>query len=457
MSTLKKGQVLNCTITKLAFGGLGIAEYEGLKIFIAEAVPGDEVTIRISKKKNSYAEGKIVEILKPAEQRIKARCKHFGTCGGCTWQFLSYEDQLFYKQQIVAESLDHLGGIKDFPISPIVGCANPWFYRNKMEFSFAIDPEHKKRLGLHPKGYHYDVIDLQECFLPHPYYAALVKVVRAWAEENDISIYEQRSDGGLLMSVIIRHNQTEDFMIHIITKAGKLTNVADLEKRTMAIAQIKSALHTQIISEKGKPTRRVSTDLWGTKFIAESLELAKPWDTLHFDIYPDAFFQPNPRQAVLLYQHALNFAEISKDDIVLDLYCGTGTLGLFASRKAKQVIGIDNVPDAIKSAQENAQKNNCSNAQFHVGDAGQVLNELKLSPTIAIIDPPRAGLLPEALEQLIAMPLKKLVYISCNPTTQARDLKLLIASGYQVKAIQPVDMFPHTYHIENIVVLSKQG
>jgi 23S rRNA (uracil1939-C5)-methyltransferase len=455
--SLKKHQIITCSIQKLAFGGLGIAEYEGLKIFIPESVPGDEVSIRITKKKNNFAEGKIVEILKPSAKRIAAKCPHFGTCGGCTWQFLSYEDQLFYKQHIVTESLEHLGGIKDFPISPIIGCPEPWYYRNKMEFSFAIDANKHNLLGLHPKGYHYDVIDLQTCFLPHPSYALLVKAILAWVQENNISIYEPRSDQGLLTNVVIRHNQKEEFMIHIISRKGTLTNIDSLREKTTDIATIKSALHTQTISEKGKPTTRTSTHLWGDAFIAEELALEEPWQSLHFDIYPEAFFQPNPRQAVLLYQNALRFANITNQDIVLDLYCGTGTLGLFASRQAKQVIGIDNVPDAIKSAQENATKNNCLNTQFHVGDAGQVLNQLKLTPTIAIVDPPRAGLLPDAIAEIITMPLKKLVYISCNPTTQARDVKLLVAAGYDIEHIQPVDMFPHTYHIENIVVLTKQG
>lgn len=457
MPGFKKGSIITCSITKLAFGGLGITEYEGLKIFVSDSVPGDELSIRITKKKNNYAEGKIVEIIKPSAKRITAKCPHFGICGGCTWQFLSYEDQLFYKQHIVSESLEHLGGIKDFPISPIIGCPDPWYYRNKMEFSFAVDSNNHALLGLHPKGYHYDVTDLQVCFLPHPSYALLVKALIAWVRENNISIYEPRSDQGLLTNAVIRHNQQDEFMVHLISKEGKLTAIADLKEKVSAIANVQCALHTEVMSKKGKPTTRASTSLWGKAYIAEALALADPWQTLHFDIYPEAFFQPNPRQAVLLYQQALNFAQITAEDIVLDLYCGTGTLGLFASRKAKEVIGIDNVPDAIKSAQENAAKNACTNAQFHVGDAGEVLHQLKLTPSIAIVDPPRAGLLPEAIAEIVAMPLKRLVYISCNPTTQARDVKILIASGYALEHIQPVDMFPHTYHIENIVVLTKQG
>lgn len=451
----KKNEEIICTVEKLAFGGLGVATYEGLKIFIADSVPEDQVKIRIRKKKKNYAEGKIVELLKPSPRRIIAKCKHFGTCGGCSWQFLSYEDQLLYKEQIVKESLEHLGGFKDIKVNKIIGCTNPWNYRNKMEFSFAKNEQGDVSLGLHPKGFHYDVFELTECHLPSPAYAQIVDTVRTWARNNNVSVYEPRTEQGLVTNLVIRHNQKGEILINIITKKDSLPDIKELQT-ALKNFPIVAAFHTQVQAIPGKPTTRVMQKLWGDEYLEESLVLPEPWGTLRFKIYPEAFFQPNPMQAQILYTLALEAAKISGKDSVLDLYCGTGTLGLFASRKAKQVIGIDNVPDAIKSAKANAEDNKITNAEFYVGDAAEKLKELNIKADIALIDPPRAGLMPPALELVGKLSLQRLVYVSCNPTTQARDLKELAKYGYGIKSVQPVDMFPHTYHIENIVTLIKE-
>ena len=450
----KKNQIIDIKTEKLAFGGLGVATHEGLKIFVAGTVPGDEAKIRISKKKKNYAEGRIVELLKPSTKRIQAKCKHFGVCGGCTWQFLSYEDQLFYKEQIVKESLEHLGGFKDVSVNKIIGCANPWNYRNKMEFSFSYNEEKEVSLGLHPKGYHYDVFELTECHLPSPVYAQIVSTVRTWARENKVPVYESKTEQGLLTNLVIRHNQAGDHLINIITRKGALPNTHEL-KEALKDFNIVAAFHTQVNALTGKSTTRITGKLWGEEHLQETLNLPEPWGKLQFKIYPDAFFQPNPDQAKILYQLALEAANIQPTDTVLDLYCGTGTLGLFASRKAKRVIGIDNVPDAIKSAEANAIDNQISNAEFFVGDAAEKLKELNLQAEIALVDPPRAGLMPQAVELIGKLPLERLVYVSCNPTTQARDLKELAKYGFVIKSVQPVDMFPHTYHIENVVVFEK--
>lgn len=448
----KKGDIVEAKIEKLVFGGLGLATIEGLKVFIADTVPDDVVKVKILKKKSHFAEGRLEELITPSPKRIQAKCKHFSVCGGCTWQFLSYEDQLLYKQQIVQESLEHIGGFQTLTISPILGCESPWSYRNKMEFSTALDNNGQVDLGLHPKGYHYDVFTLTECYLPSPRYAELVQVLRSWCREENILPYEPKTNTGFLKNVMIRHNQTGQIMINFVTVAGKFPETVTL-RSLLAGLDIVSVLHTQVIAVRGKPTTKKSEKQWGQDYLEEALQLPAPWGKLEFRIYPEAFFQPNPKQAQLLYATALNLADIQTDDIFLDLYCGTGTLGLFASKKATQVYGIDNVADAIKSAEENAQKNKVTNAQFFVGDAATILKEEQLHPTVAIVDPPRAGMSSDAIEIFAQLKLRKLVYISCNPTTQARDLKLLCEQGYQLQTIQPVDMFPHTYHIENIVVL----
>ncbi|MBP7057194.1 23S rRNA (uracil(1939)-C(5))-methyltransferase RlmD [Candidatus Gracilibacteria bacterium] len=453
---LKKGDTITLTINKLVFGGMGLGTHDGIKIFVPDSVPGDTVEIRIRKKKNSYAEGVITQIITSSPQRIVARCRHFEQCGGCTWQFLSYPDQLTYKQGIVTESFEHIGAVTNTQSQPIIGSDQYWHYRNKMEFSFATDEAGTPMLGLHPKGYHYDVFDLEECFLPHPIYAEIVKLTRAWAKDNAISIYTPRTNSGTLHTMVIRHNQADQFLINIITREPELPAVAEL-KQALAHLSIVSCLHTHLHSEVGHATTKTTKILWGTDHLSEELDLGTIWGKLDFTIYPEAFFQPNPRQATILYRTALNQALIKPTDTVLDLYCGTGTLGLFASRQAKQVIGIDNVADAIKSANDNARRNQCTNATFHTGDTATVLQSLQITPTVAIIDPPRAGLLPDAVTEIIKLNLQRLVYISCNPTTQARDIRLFLDAGYQIISMQPVDMFPHTYHIENIVVIEKSS
>lgn len=452
---MKKGDEIVVTIAKLVFGGLGIATIEGLKIFVADSVPGDEVKVLITKKKAKFAEGKITDIITPSPKRIQAKCRHFSTCGGCTWQFLSYEDQLLYKQEIVQETIERIGGFTDIPLSPIIGCDTPWNYRNKMEFSFAYDQAGLAEIGLHPKGYHYDVFSLTECFLPSPQYAQIVQILRAWIRKYQISIYEQKSNQGVLMSVVIRHNQKNELLVNIVSRSGKIPHTEELITELEPLGVI-SLFHSQVHAMKGKPTTRILNLIWGKEFLEESLTLPAPWGTLQFRIYPEAFFQPNPVQAQILYTKALGLAGLTKSDIVLDLYCGTGTLGLFSSKQVQLVMGIDNVPDAIKSAEANALENGIHNASFFVGDAGAVLrNQKKMQPNIVITDPPRSGMTPETIDLLVGLPLKKIVYISCNPTTQARDLKLLCEKGYRLVHVQPVDMFPHTYHIENIVVLEK--
>ncbi len=453
---LKKGAIIETKVEKLVFGGLGLSTIDGLKLFVPDAVPGDIVQIRVTKKKQNFAEGRIETIISPSPQRIAARCKHFAICGGCTWQFLSYQDQLFYKQQIVQESLEHIGGFNNIIVNSIFGCEKPWNYRNKMEFSSALDKEAQADLGLHPKGYHYDVFTLTECHLSSPRYAEIVQTLRHWLRENQVLPYEPKTSNGYLKHVMIRHNRQGHLMLNFVTAPGNFPELASLQQ-TLTATDITAVLHTQVQSVRGKPTTRQQQTLWGRDYLEEEMSLPEPWGKLEFRIYPEAFFQPNPTQAQILYATALNLADIQSDDIFLDLYCGTGTLGLFASKKAKQVYGIDNVGDAIKSAEANALKNNVANAKFFVGDAAALIKQQDLQPTVAIIDPPRAGMNAEAIEIFAKLKLRKLVYISCNPTTQARDLKLLCERGYQLKHVQPVDMFPHTYHIENIAVLSNSG
>ncbi|MBI4836707.1 MAG: 23S rRNA (uracil(1939)-C(5))-methyltransferase RlmD [Candidatus Abawacabacteria bacterium] len=453
---MKKGEIIDCDIEKLVFGGMGIATIDGLKVFIAETVPGDRAKVRITKKKAHYAEGKLLEIIRPSVKRTIPFCRHFGICGGCTWQFLSYPDQLTYKEAIVKESLEHIGDLQNIDLKPIVGCAMVKEYRNKMEFSFAYDEQGKADIGLHPKGFHYDVFTLIECYLPSPQYTQLVLKIREWLQTFNISIYQPRTDSGLLKTVVIRNNQKQELLINFITTKGAMPHSNEL-LAAIKDSNVISLFQTEIHARKGKPTTRKVTLIWGKDYLSEELSLGKPWGNLRFNIYPEAFFQPNPQQAQKLYALALDAANIQSSDTVLDLYCGTGTLGLFASRRAKHVIGVDNVPDAIKSAQANAQQNNISNIELHTGDAAQILSQISITPTIAIIDPPRAGMMPETIELLTKLPLQRLVYISCNPTTQARDIKLLQEHGYVFQYAQPVDMFPHTYHIENIAVLRKMS
>ncbi len=437
--------IVEIIISDLAFGGKSVGKIQTasggqMVIFVSGAVPGDKILARITKMKKSYAEAVIEKIIEPSPERQPARCKHFGVCGGCSLQFLDYKNQLKWKGKMVADALKNIGGFSGVAVEPIIGCESPWFYRNKMEYSFGENG----KLGLHPARNFREVFDLEECFLQSELSVKIAGAVRLWAKENNLNT-------GTLRNLIVREGKnTNETMVNLVTRGENF----QLEKEfaqfiSENFQQITSLYRTAVTVRRGFKTVTKEFHLSGKKCLTETLNIAG--QRLLFEIAPQAFFQPNTHQAEILYGKILEFAEPKTSDTVLDLFCGTGTIGLFFAKICEKVLGYELNSSAIESAQSNAVSNKITNAEFICGDIGKTLT--RLSPSILITDPPRAGIEPKPLQKIIALKAPKWIYVSCNPTTLARDLKIICENGYKIQRIQPVDMFPHTYHIETVCLL----
>jgi 23S rRNA (uracil1939-C5)-methyltransferase len=457
---LKKGENISVKIEKLAFGGAGIGYYKiddnKVVVFVENAVPGDEVTASLTKIKPNYLEAQLEEITSKSPLRIDPRCPHFETCGGCSLQNLSYEKQLYYKELQVKESLEHIGGFDDPPVESIIECGDSWFYRNKMEFSFDTDKNGNVAVGLHPKHRRYDVFELKECYLENDDIGNLVSGFQKFARDHSLKSYNFKENKGLLRSLIVREGKrTGKRLVNLLTSGEQFKLEQELVDFFTDNSDFKPATSiylTEQIVERGKRTEYKEKLLYGEKSLMETMKL-EDGSILNFEILPMAFFQPNTLQAEILYKTVLELGGITKNDTVFDLFCGTGTIGLFCAHKAKEVFGVDINKDAIENARDNAKTNGIQNVEFVVGDALKVVSERSSKPDIVIVDPPRAGLGEKLCEHLLEIGAPRIVYVSCNPTTLARDLKILCKNVYDLKTVQPVDMFPHTYHIENVCKL----
>lgn len=468
---LKKGDVVDVVIEKLAFGGAGIGKCQcekepivnGMVTFVPNTLPGDHVQATLLKIKKNRLEGRVEKLVKPSELRIPPRCPHFEQCGGCVWQNLAYENQLTFKENQVREAFIHLGGFSeaemDGVMKPILGCEDPWAYRNKMEFSFGRSADDEVMLGLHLPRMHHDVFDLEECHLFSPIAAEVVKVIRDFAKKEDLKVFDDRNQEGLLRNLVIREGKnTGEIMVNLITSPNSFPQV-DRFKALFDTDEwkdrVSSLIWTTIMQQRGTPTWREAKTLIGNDTIFEELRL-ETGHTLRFEISAEAFFQTNTRQAEILYAKAMECAGLTGEEVVYDLYCGTGTIGLFCAHKAKKVVGIERSKAAIENARENATCNKITNAEFFVGDVSKVMAEQQLSsPDVVIVDPPRSGLEGDVPQQVLDLEAQKIVYVSCNPSTLARDVRFFVDHGYTLKIDQPVDMFPHTYHIENVALLSR--
>lgn len=449
----KKNSEHTVTIERLAFKGKGIASIDGFKVFVPDVAPGDVARVHLIKVKNNYAESKLLEVVEPSPDRVKPRCKHFDTCGGCKWQFLPYEKQTGIKEQHVRDAVERLAGLPGDLVLPIIANEDPWYYRNKMELSFG--PGEKGMLGFYPPGYHYEVFDLEECYLQAPWMGELVKKVRDFMNERNVPVYSSDTHEGLLRNLIIREGKhTGEVMVILVTSTGLFEYREEFVKLFEADERISSLYWTTIYQAPGQPTWRESQLLAGKEALTEKLRLENGQE-LEFDILPEAFFQTNTKQAEVLYSKVVELAGLTGGETVFDLYCGTGTIGLFCAHKAKEVVGIEVNESAVDSARGNAKRNGITNASFYLGSVDKRLSTLKESPDVLIVDPPRSGLGDKVVEQCAAFGAKRIVYVSCNPTTMARDLAQFAEQGYQSKSVQPVDMFPQTYHIECVTLLEK--
>ncbi len=453
-------------ITGVANEGKAIAKVNDMVVFTQFVVPGDVVDLQITRKKNSYMEGRVVKIKKFSERRCEAFCSHYGVCGGCKWQILPYEDQLKAKQDQVYNNLLRIGKVELPEISPILGSKNIIRYRNKLEFTFSnkkwltyeqvasgmsFENEDMNALGFHIPGMFDKVLDIDKCYLQDEICDKIRDCIKSYAKEHDLPFFDLRNKDGFLRTIVVRTASTGEIMLTVVFfKEDKEAREGLLNHLVETFPQITSLIY--VINGKCNDTitDQETIVFKGRDHIFEEME------GLKFKIGPKSFYQTNSPQAYELYKVARDFAKLTGEELVYDLYTGTGTIACFVAQQAKKVVGIEYVPEAIEDAKVNADNNNIDNTLFYAGDMKNILTDTFVAqhgrPDVIITDPPRDGMHPDVVETILKAEPKRIVYVSCNPATQARDLNLLDVK-YKVTAIQPVDMFPHTHHVENVVAL----
>ncbi len=466
-SRKKKPLYEQVTITDIGAEGKALARVNDMVVFTTHAIPGDVVDLQVTKKRKKYQEARIVKIHEKSADRVEAFCEYFGICGGCKWQFLPYEKQLFYKQQQVEDQLKRLGKMELPELSPILGSAKNTFYRNKLEFSFSnkrwltldeMDEEHEpatmNALGFHIPRMFDKIIDVEKCWLQPDPSNAIRNFVRSYALEHELEFFDIRSQEGFLRNMIVRTASTgENMLILAFYKEDVEKREALLNAIVEEFPELTSLMY--VINSKGNDTITDQDVIAfnGPEHIFEEME------GLRFKIGPKSFYQTNSEQAYELYKVAREFASLSGNEVVYDLYTGTGTIANFVARQAQKVVGIEYIPEAIEDARINSSINGIENTSFYAGDMKAVLNDDFIAengtPDVIITDPPRAGMHEDVVNTILQVAPEKVVYVSCNPASQARDLALM-DEQYKVAKIQPVDMFPHTHHVENVVLLEKR-
>ena len=458
----------NIEIETVAAEGKSLAHVNGKVIFVPFAVPGDVVDIQVKIKRKGYMEGYVTNMIKPSPDRIEPFCSHFGVCGGCKWQSLPYSTQLRFKQQQVTDQLTRIGHLKLPEITPILGSENEQYYRNKLEFTFSskrwieslteaenLPAEQRTGLGFHIAGLFDKVLDIEHCYLQPSPSNEIRLFVKQFAMKNGYTFFDLREQTGFLRTMVIRTSTTDEVMV-IVVFANE--NKEDRERLLDALKENFPAITSLNWIINGKKNDSIAdldcSNYSGMPYITEKME------ELTFRIGPKSFYQTNSHQAYRLYSIVRDFAELKGDEILYDLYTGTGTIALFLAKGASKVVGIEYVPEAIEDAKINAAENNIQNCSFFAGDMKDMLSpqfiEQNGKPNVVILDPPRAGIHPDVAKVLAEAAPEKIVYVSCNPATQARDIALL-GDNYEIKRVQPVDMFPHTHHLENVVLLVKKG
>lgn len=455
------------TITDIGAEGNALARVDNLVVFVPMLIPGDVVDIKVIKKRKKYLEGRVTKFHEYSADRIKPRCIHFGVCGGCKWQHLPYKLQLHYKEKQVKDNLTRIGKTELPVINPIIGSEEIYMYRNKLEYTFShkrwltkeeviSDTKFEKEdaLGFHIPGLFDKVLDIKECHLQPDPSNSIRNAVRQYAHDKDLQFFDLREQMGFLRNIVIRNSLEGNVMVIVVFFHE------DVEQRTGLLdfldsqfPQITSLMY--VINSK----RNDSLNDQNPVLYKGEDHLFEEMDGLKFRIGPKSFYQTNTRQALVLYRVAREFAELSGNEVVYDLYTGTGTIANFISAYAKRVIGIEYVDEAVQDAKINSEINNIHNASFIAGDMKDVLTEsfftLYGKPDVIITDPPRAGMHEEVIKIIAGAAADRIVYISCNPSTQSRDIQLL-SNNYYVAAVQPVDMFPHTHHVENVVLLRRR-
>lgn len=460
---VKKGQRLELKISDIAFGGQGLARVNGLAVFVKQAIPLDVVIARITKKKKQYAEARIDTLLEPSPFRITPPCIYSGFCGGCKWQFMNYEKQLDYKRQHVVESFEHIGLIKDVSVHTTIPSKLIFGYRNKMEFSCSdrrwLLPEDMDRddidrsfaLGLHVPGTFYKVLDTKTCLLMPELGNHILEQVRRFIKGSGLPVYGLRSHSGFWRFVMLRHSVAYDqWMVNIITAAEDRETVQPLADQLIeSNPKIVSVINNITSRKAGVAIGEYEILLAGTSCIRDKIGL------FEFEISANSFFQTNTLGAERLYETVKTYAGLTGKETVLDLYSGTGTIAICLAADAKEVIGLEIAASAVIDAENNCRINRISNCRFILGDLRKSLPQVSARPDVMIIDPPRSGMHGDVVRQVLKMQPKRIVYVSCNPATMARDIGMMKES-YSVLEVQPFDMFPHTHHIESVARLEKK-
>jgi 23S rRNA (uracil1939-C5)-methyltransferase len=459
----KKYTVENVTIDAYAAEGKCVAHLEdGKVLFVENVVPGDVIHAFVHRQKKNWAEGRMTELVKPSAFRAVPFCEHFGVCGGCKWQMLPYEKQLEYKQQQVHDQLSRIGHISLSEMEPIIGSAQQTFYRNKLEFTFS---NHRYRtneeikaangeaflpepaLGFHAPGLFDKVVPVNSCFLQPEPSNKILKSLREFSQKNKFDYYDYKAQQGWLRNAVIRVATTGEVLVNLVFQHEEKKNREAILNYLLDQVPEITTLHYTINPKVNDSIYDLDVVTYHGKGFIEEYQ---------FKISPKSFFQTNTKQAEALYKATRDFAGLTGNEVLYDLYCGTGSIGIFCSKNAKKVIGIEVVEDAVKDAKENAAMNNLNHCLFFAGDVAGICTDSFFEehgkPDVIITDPPRAGMHEKLVQQLLKIKAPKVVYVSCNPATQARDLALL-DEVYKVTKIQAVDMFPHTHHIENIALL----
>jgi 23S rRNA (uracil1939-C5)-methyltransferase len=449
---VKLHQEVDLQVDSLAYGGNGVARLNGFVVFVRRGLPGDRVRARVTKVKRGFAEALMTEVLEPSAQRVEAPCAHYPACGGCRFQDLDYAAQAAAKEDQVRDALKRIGGIAGPPLEPIVPAASPFFYRNKLEYSFTQTPA-GPALGFHKAGRWDEVLEVEKCWLTTDLGNAIRNAVRDWAREENLVAYDQADQTGYLRHLVVREGRnTGQALVMLVTAPGEKFERGYFVEVLNRFPEVRS-IHWAVNDTPSEVTNLPSTVLWGEDAIEEELL------GLRFRVRPNAFLQTNTEMAEKLYALAIEYAALTGSETVYDLYCGTGTIGISMARNALTVWGVEISEESVACALENLELNSIGNAAFFAGNVGQSLEELAERaghPDVIVVDPPRAGLAGKALKRTGALGADRIVYVSCNPTTLASDVKVLRAeNGYELARVRPVDMFPHTPHVEAVALLTR--
>ncbi|WP_202708466.1 23S rRNA (uracil(1939)-C(5))-methyltransferase RlmD [Sporosalibacterium faouarense] len=451
---VKKNEVKEIEIINLNHKGQGVGKIDSFTVFVNGGLIGDKIEVKIILVKKNYAVGKMIKLIEPSKNRIQPKCSVADICGGCQLQGLSYEVQLDIKTDKVKNDIERIGKLDGVQIHNTIGMKTPYNYRNKAQFPVGMSADGVK-IGFYERGTH-DIVDIKSCVIQHDLNDKVLDIVRTYMNENNIKPYNEKTREGIIRHVLTKTAfATEDIMVVIITNGKELPYREKLiDSLTSELSNIKSIVQNINTSRNNRILGKKSKTLHGEDKIVDYI------GELKFKISAESFFQVNPMQTEVLYNKALEYANLTGNETVFDLYCGIGSISLFLAKKAKKVYGVEIVDQAIKDARENAKINSITNAEFHTGKAEEVFPKLYsqgVNADVVVVDPPRKGCDQEVLDTIVNMQPDRVVYVSCNPSTLARDLKYLDEKGYKTVEVQPVDMFPHTMHVETVVRIQRQN